>query len=205
VSDDTWIEMDMRTGYIIVAAEAKDKQLDKATVIINRTEGKVVKELSLAPMNILLNPSRPLLYLSWWQSSSNEIIAYDLETFEISNRTPISERVDRMAFLEPVNELLVTIPSKSIIHRLDAETLGIKGKIRSSLGVRTLAVDEKRNLLLTLSLVSGMLDVIDLNTYESIKRYYLAPWLRSIVLDGRGAAYVSSFRGLFKIQYDKPV
>ena len=205
VSDDTWIEMDMRTGYIVVAAEAKDKQLDKATVIINRTEGKVVKELSLAPMNILLNPSRPLLYMSWWQSSSNEIIAYDLEAFEISNRTPISERVDRMAFLEPVNELLVTIPSKSIIHRLDAETLGIKGKIRSSLGVRTLAVDEKRNLLLTLSLVSGMLDVIDLNTYESIKRYYLAPWLRSIVLDGRGAAYVSSFRGLFKIQYDKPV
>jgi hypothetical protein len=109
-----------------------------------------------------------------------------------------------MAFLEPVNELLVTIPLKSMIYRLDAETLEIKGKIKSSLGVRTLAVDAKRNLLLTLSLVTGILDVIDLDTYESIKRYYMAHWLRSIVLDGRGTAYVSSFGGLFKVQYDKP-
>jgi hypothetical protein len=122
---------------------------------------------------------------------------------EISNKILINERMDRMAFLQPVNELLVTIPLKSTIYRLDAETLEIKGKIKSSLGVRTLSVDAQRNLLLTLSLVTGTLDVIDLNTYKSINRYYLAPWLRSIVLDGRGAAYVSSFSGLFKVQYDK--
>jgi len=200
---DTWIEMDPHTGYIIVAAIPRAESFERATVIVNRKEGKIVKELSFAPMNILLNPTRPLLYLSWWQHRSNEIVAYDLEKLEISNRNLIHERMDRMAFLEPTNELLVTIPLKSMIYRLDPETLEIRGKIRSTLGVRTLAVDKQRNLLLTLSLVSGMMDVIDLNTYESVKRYYLGPWLRSIVLDGRGVAYVSSFGGIFKVQYDR--
>ena len=83
----------------------------------------------------------------------------------------------------------------------DGDTLAVKGQIKSSFGVRTIAVDPKRNLLLTLSLVTNVLDVIDLNTYKSVKRYYLAPWLRSIVLDGEGTAYVSCFSGLFRVSY----
>lgn len=134
---------------------------------------------------------------------SNEIIVYDLESLEISNRTLMTERMDRMAYLESVNELLVTIPVKSKIYRLDADTLALKGQIKSSFGVRTMAVDTKRNLLLTISLVTNIMDVIDLNTHQSIKRYYLAPWLRSIVLDGNGTAYVSGYKGLFSVNYAK--
>jgi len=203
LGDDTSMEWNPHTGYIIAAHEARNKDIDKATVIVSRKQGNVVKEISLSPMNILAHPSRPLLYMSFFQDSSNEIIMFDLESFKNLNKTPINGRMDRMAYLESGNELLVTIPTKSLIYRLDADTLALKGKIKSSFGVRTMAVDTKRNLLLTVSLVNNILDVIDLNTYQSIKRYYLAPWLRSIVLDDNGNAYVSSFTGLFRVNYAK--
>jgi len=197
-----WVESDPHTGYIIVASESGRQDLEKATLILNRKEGKVVKELSLAPMNILLHPSRPVLYLSFFQDrNSNEIISYDLESLAIIKRAKINTRMDRMAYVESDNELLVTAPAKSLIYRLDGDTLAVKGQITSSFGVRSMAVDSKRNLLLTLSLVTNILDVIDLNTYKSVKQYYVAPMLRSIVLDGEGAAYVSCFSGLFRVAY----
>ena len=197
-----WIEWDPHTGYIIVASESGRKDLENATLILDREKGKVVKELSLAPMNIFLHPSKPVLYLSFFQDrNSNEIISYDLKSLAIIKRATVNTRMDRMAYVESANELLVTAPARSLIYRLDGDTLAVKGQIKSSFGVRTIAVDPKRNLLLTLSLVTNVLDVIDLNTYKSVKRYYLAPWLRSIVLDGEGTAYVSCFSGLFRVSY----
>jgi hypothetical protein len=202
VSDDAWIEVDEQTNHIVVAAEAGAKKLDNATMIIDRETGKIIKKVSLSPTNIMLHPSRPLLYMSYFQGrESNEIIMYDLEALSIVNQRTLPVRMDRMEFVEPANELLVTVPAKAMIYRLDADTLAVKGIIKSSLGVRTLKVDAKRNLLLTLSLVTNILDVIDLSTHQSINKYYLAPWLRSIVIDGKGTAYVSSFTGLFRVRY----
>jgi hypothetical protein len=202
-----WIEMDPHTGYIIVVSEGSkskgDLENDIHTVLVHSVDRKVVKKLKLHATNILLHPNRPLLYMSQFRNISNEIIIYDLASLEIINKKVINERMDRMAYLESTNELLVTIPIKSKIHRLDADTLALKGNIKSSFGVRTMAVDTKRNLLLTVSLVTNILDVIDLNTYQSLKRYYLAPWLRSIVLDGNGTAYVSGYTGLFRVNYAK--
>jgi hypothetical protein len=199
-----WIAMDSQTGYVIVASESRGiGERDISTVVLDRHTGKIVKMLLLNPGNILLHPTRPVLYMNYFLKSSNEVIVYDLNALEISNKTRINARMDRMAFLESANELLVTLPTKSIIYRMDSNTLALKGKIKSSFGVRTLAVDSERNLLLTVSLVTNILDVIDLNTYRSIKRYYLAPWLRSIVLDGKGTAYVSCLTGLFRVNYAK--
>jgi hypothetical protein len=202
VSDDAWIEVNKKTGYIIVSAEARAKDVENATMIIDRKTGKIIKKVSLSPMNIMLHPSRPLLYMSYFQGrESNEIIVYDLEALSIVNQRNLPVRMDRMEFVGPDNELLVTVPAKAMIYRLDADTLAVKGTIKSSLGVRTLKVDAKRNLLLTLSLVTNILDVIDLTTHQSVHKYYLAPWLRSVVIDGKGTAYVSSFTGLFRVQY----
>ena len=86
--------------------------------------------------------------------------------------------------------------------RFDAESLELNGSIATVFGVRTLAVDSKRNLLLTASLATNMLDVIDLKTYRRVAQYYVAPWLHDISLDTKaGFAYVSSTEGLFRVQY----
>ena len=66
----------------------------------------------------------------------------------------------------------------------------------------TLAVDPERNLLVSASLVTNMVDVIDLDTWRRAATYYVGPWLRSISLDtGSGMAYVSSTEGLFAVDY----
>ena len=73
--------------------------------------------------------------------------------------------------------------TNSAISRFDSETLQLKGSIGTVFGVRTLAVDPVRNLLLAGSLVSNMLDVIDLETRARVAKYYVGPWLRTIALD----------------------
>lgn len=202
VKFDTWIGTDQRTGYIIIAAMPRGKRIEKPTLIVDRRDGRIIKRLSFDPMNILMNPTKPLFYMSWWQYDSNEFVSYDVASLEISSKTLIKDRMDRMVVWESANEVLLTVPLKATIYRLDADTLAIKGTIKSSLGVRTLAVDAERNLLLALSLGTGVMDVIDLRTFEIVNTYYLSPWLRSVVLDGKGTAYVSSFGRLFKVQYD---
>jgi hypothetical protein len=63
-------------------------------------------------------------------------------------------------------------------------------------------VDAERNLLLTASLATNMLDVIELKTHRRVAKYYIAPWLHDICLDTKaGLAYVSSTEGLFRVRY----
>jgi hypothetical protein len=77
-----------------------------------------------------------------------------------------------------------------------------KGTIDTVFGARTLAVDPERNLLLTGSLVTNMLDVVDLATHKRLIQYYVGPWLRSICVDAKaGVAYVSSIDGLYRVNY----
>jgi len=89
-----WIEMDPHTGYIIVVSEGsksmEDLEHNVSTVLLHRTDRKVVKELKLHAPNILLHPRRPLLYMNSFYDRSNEIIVYDLESLEISNRTLVN-------------------------------------------------------------------------------------------------------------------
>jgi DNA-binding beta-propeller fold protein YncE len=199
--EDTSMGWNKGAGCIIAAAESRQKRVDGATLVVSRDQGMVVQRIPFSPMNILSHPSKPIFYMSFFQGSRNEIIAYDLESKKIVKRTSISDRMDRMAFLESANELLVAVPTEATVLRFDGDTLAFKGKIKTSFGVRTMVVDKERNLLLTVSLVTNILDVVDLNTYQSVRHFYLAPWLRSIALDGRGNAYVSSFTSLFRVTY----
>jgi len=69
-------------------------------------------------------------------------------------------------------------------------------------GVRTLAVDPERNLLVSASRSTNMVDVMDLGTQKRTATYYAGPWLRSSLLTREAAwAYVSSTEGLFAVNY----
>jgi len=70
--------------------------------------------------------------------------------------------------------------------------------------VRTLAVDNERQLLFAGSFVTGQVRVIDTNTWRNVETVYLGPWLRSIELDvATGTAYVSSNGALYSWAYDQ--
>jgi hypothetical protein len=92
---------------------------------------------------------------------------------------------------------------ESRVARLDAATLEVKGYISTLFGVRAIAVDKGRNLLLVGSIASGRVVVIDLATGRQRASYYLGPWLRTIELvPERGIAYVSSNGAIYELHYD---
>jgi len=98
--------------------------------------------------------------------------------------------------------VLIASPLEGVILRYDADTLEFKGSIKASFGDRTLTIDPQRNLLLVGNFINNRLQVIDLNTYESVASFYIGPWIRTISLDvEHGIAYVSTVRNLFKVHY----
>ena len=145
------------------------------------------------------HPARPLLYMAFPKT----VRAYDLNTRRVVATSAVKEQwVDGMAITPDGKELLVGVPLHSEVLRFDAESLELKGSIATVFGVRTLAVDSERNLLLTASLATYMGDVIDIKTFRRVAQHYVAPWLRDICLDTKtGFAYVSSTEGLFRVQY----
>jgi hypothetical protein len=102
--------------------------------------------------------------------------------------------------------LLVTAPTEAQVLMFDAESLEPVGSISTVFGVRALAVDAKRQVVLTGSLIDNYLDVVDLATKRSRRRFYVGPWLREIELNtAAGVAYVSSYYGLFAVTYAPPL
>jgi DNA-binding beta-propeller fold protein YncE len=172
--------------------------------VVARNTGQLLYTLTdcgelCIPGLIHTHPARPLLYMAFPKT----VRAYDLNTRRVVGTSAVKRQwVDGMALTPDGKELLVGVPLHSEVLRFDAESLELKGSIATVFGVRTLAVDSERNLLLTASLATNMVDVIDLKTYRRVAQHYVAPWLRDISLDTKaGFAYVSSTEGLFRVQY----
>jgi len=151
------------------------------------------------PGLIHMHPDKPRLYMAF----PKKVIAYNLDTRKVVSASAVNNQwVDGMEITPDGKELLVGVPLHSEVLQFDAESLELKGFIPTVFGVRTLAVDAERDLLLTASLATNMLDVIDLKTHRRAAEYYIAPWLHDICLDTKaGFAYVSSTEGLFRVRY----
>ncbi|MBD2020004.1 hypothetical protein H6F43_07365 [Leptolyngbya sp. FACHB-36] len=197
---DSWLVWDRFTDDIIIASEA-DRQEGTPFVAVNRRTGAITKTLDVGPSYIFISRDKPLLYMNFFRRTT-DLIQYNTQTHQVLKRVPTDKQVDRMALVASTNELLVSSPVKSSVVRYDANTLERKGDIKTTFGVRTVAVDATRNLLLTGSLATNMLEVIDLKTYKRLAQYRLGPWLREICLDPEsGVAYVSSNGALYKVNY----
>ncbi len=200
---DAAIVWDSHTDSIVIVSENGEELPPFA--VVNRTTGRLSYTLKRCggrpcdPGTILLHPRKPVLYMSFWEG----LLAYDTKlrktvaSFKTGNRW-----LARMAMTPSRDELLVAAAVSSAVLRFDAETLEPKGRIGTVFGVRTLATDPGRNLLLAGSLVTGWLDVINLETNSRVAHYYIGPWLRTIVLDtSAGLAYISSIEGIFRVNY----
>jgi len=199
-SGDPRISIDTLSGTITVVSEA-DKPDGPAMVVLDKATGKILAQDSIDAGNILSNPAKPLLYMSFFQRGS-AILAYDLNTHKVTKRFPISYRADRMALDVRSNELLICLPVQGQILRLDADTLEKKGAYKVMNGVRAIAIDESRNVLMAGSLLTGTVALYDITSGKKLRTWYLAPWVRFISFDeAKGEAYVSSNGGLFKFNY----
>lgn len=107
-----------------------------------------------------------------------------------------------MTFWDQGNQVLVSSPADGRVLRFDGDTLEPRGQIDAMAGVRSLAVDEQRGVLICGSIATGMIRLIDLRTLADRGRAYIGPWLRTIALDpDRGVAYISSKGAIYSVDY----
>lgn len=162
---------------------------------------KVVREIDAEVGYIIADPSRPVIYINHFAMDVG-VRAYDMRTGELLAHSVKFGRSDRMKFDAKRDEVLATAPSSGEIWRFDAKTLEAKPPIKTVFGARGLAIDPERDLLLVSSFLTNEVDVIDLKTGRSLRRYRLGPWLRDIdVVSGEGVAYVASRYGLYRLDY----
>ncbi|QIP09040.1 YncE family protein [Bradyrhizobium symbiodeficiens] len=197
---DPWIAADERTNTILLVSE-EDEAVGSPLVLIDRTTGKVLDARNEDAGNLTLDPSRSLAYLSFFRRQSR-VSVYDVNKRDIVRTASIGPHAERMALLKSSNELLVTLPPKSSIARLDTESLELKGNLKTEFGVRAIAIDTQDNLLFTGSIATGRIEIFDVKTLESRTKLYLGPWLRTIeVVPERGVAYVSSNGAIYEFKY----
>jgi hypothetical protein len=197
---DLWVTVDPITDTLTLSSEA-DLETGVPFIVLNRTTGQIVAREDLATGNALLHPTKPWLYLTFFRRH-NEVLLYDLHQRAVVHSTPGDPRAERMVFSRRRNELLVTSPMESRIMRFNADQLQLKGFIPTMFGVRAIALDEERDLLLYGNIATGHLVVVDVESGRPLRRYYLGPWLRTIQLHVEtGTAYVSSRGALYRVEY----
>ncbi|MEY3895044.1 MAG: hypothetical protein RLZZ214_563, partial [Verrucomicrobiota bacterium] len=160
-----------------------------------------VDKRDLEAGNLLVHPDKPILYANFFRRHCG-VVAYDMAKREIIAEAPADARTDRMAF-DPVHqELLMASPSEGRVQCFDALTLAPKGEFKAIPGVRVITVDAANDEMLVASLITGQVALMGLKDREVKRRWYLGPWLRSIVIaPGTGIAYISSQKSLYELHY----
>ena len=200
---DPWIAIDPISNTLALVSEA-DEQTGAAILVFDRDSGEVVDRRSEEAGNLIMHPSKPILYLSFFRRERG-VLAYDMATHEIVARGPTDARMERLTFDTDADEVLVTSPVEGEVLRFDAESLEQKGRFAAIFGVRVLTIDSTRQILLAGSLATGQIASLDLPGHERSRTWYVGPWLRSIeIAPDRGVAYVSSQGALYEFRYASP-
>jgi 6-phosphogluconolactonase (cycloisomerase 2 family) len=201
---DVWINWNRQTDAITIASEA-DFETGVPFMMFDRPSGELIATIPmpLIPTNVAFHTEKPILYFNSFRGTY--LVAWDMTEKKVIQQTQTSPNTDRLAYSPNSSEILVASPLEGAILRYNAETLEFKGKIKTSLGDRTLTIDPQRNLMLVGNFINNRVQVIDLTTHEVIDSFYLGPWIRTITLDvENGVAYVSTIRNLFKVTYTAP-
>lgn len=199
---DVWLKWHRLTDTITLSSEA-DAEVGTPLFVFDRASGEIVARMPLPVIPtayLVWHPDKPWLYFNSFRDTY--LAVWDLPQKEIVRQTETRPRTDRMIYNAAGDELWVASPLDGAILRYEAETLAYKGEIAAGFGVRTLTLDTQRRLLLTGNFINNRLQVFELNTMKPVASFYLGPWIRTIALDEeRGIAYVSTARGLFRVDY----
>lgn len=198
---DVWVNWQRGTDTITIASEA-DLETGTPFFVMDRASGRILAALPLPwiPTNVAFHTEKPILYFNSFKDTY--LAAWDMREHKMIAQTETSPRTDRLVYSPAASEVLVASPLEGAILRYDAGTLEFKGRLRTSLGDRTLTIDPQRNLLLVGNFINNQMRVIDLGTFKVVNRFYIGPWIRTIALDTeRGIAYVSTVQNLFKVDY----
>lgn len=147
------------------------------------------------------DPANGLVYVN--RVRDCEIAAVDVKTRETVHRTEAPERFARMVLAPKRRELYVTDPTAGTVRVYSTPQLQFLREIPAQFGVRAAAVDDDHGLLLAISVVTGYLDVIDLERGRRLARHYVGDYCRILRVDPatRRAFVTLTAKGLYVVDY----
>lgn len=123
------------------------------------------------------------------------LAAVDMKTLKVLRRAP-APLSDRMALAPGRRELYISDPWGSSIWVYSTPHLKLLRKLPAQFAVRPLAVDEEHGVLVAGGVLTGYVEVIDLQRGHRLQRHYVAPMCRRIALDTRRRnAFITTTRG----------
>lgn len=152
---------------------------------------------------ILYDRHNRLLYVSHRPDNSPALVeALDPRSLAVVYRAE-APLPDKMALSTRRNELYLADPHTGTVWALRTPRLELLRKISTQFGVRPMAVDEDRGWLLTVSVVTGYLEVIDLESGRTLQQHYVGKYARKIALDPvtRQAFITLTWDGLVTVKY----
>lgn len=119
---------------------------------------------------------------------------------------PISTLNGRLVWDDALGRLFIARPERAEIAIVDPVRGVVERTLHTAPGVRALAVDAKRGLILTGSVVTGAVDVLSLTDGERVDRYTgFMPMVRNLqLIPERGEAVLSTWAVLYRFPYATP-
>ncbi len=166
------------------------------------TPAESKKLFQVYPRNhyIFYNPFRNSFLLSFWAG-----VPYFMEyNLAEDTLTKIEAQKFQMEFeLDTKRDLIyLSLPLRKELYAYDARTMKLKKRIPTLLGARPMAYDDLHDLLIVGSLITGEVEIIDLEHDTRFRKKTFAYYQRDITLDKkRRRAYISSVNGLYYLDY----
>ncbi len=177
-----------KSKYVMMAFDPINQSL-----FINDLNGVLVK-IDVASKSVAkvakIKRGIDVEYFSWklvidgrgehlYQMTANALLVYDCSSLDLVGAVKFSADAGDIVIDELRQRILISFPEKSRVLFLDKKQLNPVKNIRSSMGVRTLAIDEKSDLLLTGSF-TGILEIVDLKTMEMKNRFRIGSWIHGL-------------------------
>jgi len=113
----------------------------------------------------------------------------------------------KMRWSEKLDRLVVALPNRMEMWVIDPSKGTVDWTIPTQPGVRSLAIDDRRGLVLSASVLTGQVWVQDIHTGEVLDRYgTVMPMVRELAIsETRGEAVLSTWVAVYAFVYAKDV
>ena len=157
------------------------------------------------PREIELIPSMNKLVLA--PDFGKELFLFDLETGEAEKLIETPTMDGKIRWVEELDRLFLALPNRMEIWVIDPKKKEVDWVIPTQPGVRSLAIDIERNIIVSASVLTGQIWVQDLNTGRIFDQFAtVMPMVRELALDPQsGVAVLTTWAAVYQFPYAQKV
>lgn len=186
--------------FLVHGHDAHSMNSWKETTVLHPHFLEKDKQISF-PREIVLLPKTHELVIAPDFGTELLRINLDNQTIDTLLATPTVD--GKMRWVEELDRLIVALPNRTELWVIDVVNKKVDWVIPTQPGVRALAIDIERGVLLNASVLTGQILVQDIHTGEIYDILgTVMPMVREIALDtNRGVAVLTTWAAVYKFSY----